>query len=93
MNPWILGVIIILLVMCSAFFSSAETAYSSVSKIRLKNYADNGNKKAKKALYIAEHYDKALSTILIGNNIVNIAASSRSTLFFVSFMYDAGGSL
>ena len=93
MNPWILGVIIILLVMCSAFFSSAETAYSSVSKIRLKNYADNGNKKAKKALYIAEHYDKALSTILIGNNIVNIAASSLSTLFFVSFMDDAAGTL
>ena len=93
MNPWILGVIIILLVMCSAFFSSAETAYSSVSKIRLKNYADNGNKKAKKALYIAEHYDKALSTILIGNNIVNIAASSLATLFFVSFMDDAAGTL
>lgn len=93
MNPWILGVIIILLVMCSAFFSSAETAYSSVSKIRLKNYADNGNKKAKKALYIAEHYDKALSTILVGNNIVNIAASSLATLFFVSFMDDAAGTL
>lgn len=93
MNPWILGVIIILLVMCSAFFSSAETAYSSVSKIRLKNYADNGNKKAKKALYIADHYDKALSTILIGNNIVNIAASSLATLFFVSFMDDAAGTL
>ena len=46
MNPWLIVGIIILLVMCSAFFSSTETAYSSASKIRLKNYADNGNKKA-----------------------------------------------
>ncbi len=93
MNPWFLEAVIILLVMCSAFFSSTETAYSSVSKIRLKNYADNGNKKAKKAYYICEHYDKALSTILVGNNIVNIAASSLATLLFVSFLGDASGTL
>lgn len=88
-----MGAVIILLVMCSAFFSSTETAYSSVSKVRLKNYADNGNKKAKKAYYISEHYDKALSTILVGNNIVNIAASSLGTLLFVSFLGDASGTL
>ena len=70
MNPWLIAGIIILLVMCSAFFSSTETAYSSVSKIRLKNYADNGNKKAKRAYEIAESYDKALATLLVGNNIV-----------------------
>ena len=88
-----MGAVIILLVMCSAFFSSTETAYSSVSKVRLKNYADNGNKKAKKAYYISKHYDKALSTILVGNNIVNIAASSLGTLLFVSFLGDASGTL
>ncbi len=93
MNSWLMGAVIILLVMCSAFFSSTETAYSSVSKVRLKNYADNGNKKAKKAYYISEHYDKALSTILVGNNIVNIAASSLGTLLFVSFLGDASGTL
>lgn len=93
MNPWLIVALIILLVMCSAFFSSTETAYSSVSKIRLKHYAESGNKKAKTALYISENYDKALSTILVGNNIVNIAASSLGTLLFVSFLGDATGTL
>ena len=79
MNPWTNAAIILLLVMFSAFFSSTETAYSAASKIRLKSYADNGNKKAKKAYHISENYDKALSTILVGNNIVNIAASAPRT--------------
>ncbi len=93
MNPWLITALIILLIMCSAYFSSTETAYSAVSKIRLKNYADNGNKRAKTALSISENYDKALSTILVGNNIVNIAASSLGTLLFVSFFGDATGTL
>ena len=93
MNPWINAAIILLLVMFSAFFSSTETAYSAASKIRLKSYADNGNKKAKKAYKISENYDKALSTILVGNNIVNIAASSLATLFFVSFFGEANGTI
>ena len=93
MNPWTNAAIILLLVMFSAFFSSTETAYSAASKIRLKSYADNGNKKAKKAYHISENYDKALSTILVGNNIVNIAASSLATLFFVSFFGEATGTI
>ena len=93
MNPWLIAGIIILLVMCSAFFSSTETAYSSVNKIRLKNYADNGNKKAKRAYEIAESYDKALATLLVGNNIVNILASSLATILFVSFLGEANGTL
>lgn len=93
MNPWLMSAVIILLVMCSAFFSSTETAYSAVSKVRLKNNAENGNKRAKKALYISENYDKALSTILVGNNIVNIACSALSTLMFVTFLGDATGTL
>ena len=79
--------------MLSAFFSSTETAYSSVNQVRLKSYADNGSKKAKKAYRISENYDKALSAILVGNNIVNIAASSLCTLLFVSFFGEANGTL
>ncbi|MGF2616997.1 HlyC/CorC family transporter [Rossellomorea vietnamensis] len=70
----LLGVLILL----SAFFSSAETAYSSVNKIRLRNYESEGARGSRKALYIADNFDRALSTILVGNNIVNIAAASIS---------------
>ena len=69
----------ILLVICmmvfSALFSSTETAYSSVNKLRLKNYEAQGNKKAKKALKLANKFDEVLTAVLIGNNIVNIATS------------------
>ena len=93
LNLWLMTAVIIVLIMCSAFFSSSETAFSSVSKVRLKNMAENGNKRAKKALYVADNYDKALSTILVGNNVVNIASSALSTLLFVSFLSDAAGTL
>ncbi|MCA1062683.1 hemolysin family protein (plasmid) [Cytobacillus spongiae] len=66
------------LILLSAFFSSAETAYSSVNKIRLMNFVSEGRRGSTKAHYIAENFDKALSTILVGNNIVNIAAASIS---------------
>ena len=79
--------------MFSAFFSSTETAYSSVSRIRLKSYAESGNKKAARAYHISENYDKALSTILVGNNIVNIAASSLATILFVSFFGETNGTI
>lgn len=71
----LLGVLILL----SAFFSSAETAFSSVNKIRLRNYASENRPGSRKALYISENFDNALSTILVGNNIVNIAAASISS--------------
>jgi putative hemolysin len=70
--------LLIFLIIISAFFSSAEMAFSSVNRIRLKNYADEKRRGSKKALYITENFDKALSTILIGNNVVNIAAASIS---------------
>ncbi|MBP3399903.1 MAG: DUF21 domain-containing protein, partial [Erysipelotrichaceae bacterium] len=57
---------LILLICCSAFFSATETAYSSVNKIRLKNLANDGDKRAKKALDLAENYDRLLTTILVG---------------------------
>lgn len=71
--------LLISLILLSAFFSSAETAYSSLNKIRIKKFAEAGKSGSKKALYISENFDKSLSTILIGNNIVNIAAASIAT--------------
>ncbi|WP_456275087.1 hemolysin family protein [Bacillus sp. AK128] len=70
--------LLIVLIFLSAFFSSAETAYSSVNRIRLKGFVEEGKRGSKRAYYITENFDKALSTILIGNNIVNIAAASIS---------------
>ena len=67
---------LIVLIMLSAFFSASETAYSSLNMIRLKSRAEDGDKQAAKVLALAERYDSLLSTILIGNNIVNIGASS-----------------
>ncbi|MEH7385346.1 hemolysin family protein [Bacillus sp. JJ1521] len=69
-------IVLLVLIMLSAFFSASETAYSSVNRIRLKNYVDEKRRGSKKAFYITEHFDKALSTILVGNNIVNITAAS-----------------
>ncbi|MBS8266555.1 HlyC/CorC family transporter [Mesobacillus boroniphilus] len=76
-----IGLVILLgvLILLSAFFSSAETAFSSVNKIRLRNYVSEGRVGSKNALYISENFDDALSTILVGNNIVNIAAASISS--------------
>ena len=76
--PLSLIILLIVLLLLSAFFSSAETAYSSVNKIRLKNYVDERRPGAKKAFWISENFDQTLSTILVGNNIVNIAAASIS---------------
>lgn len=72
-------IIILILLVLSAFFSSAETALSTVNKVRIKTLADDGNKKAIKVTKILDNYGKMLSTILIGNNIVNISASSLVT--------------
>lgn len=76
----ILGISVGLLILCSSFFSCIETAFSCVSTARLKNYLSNGNKRAKNALFIVENYDKALTTILIGNNVVNLGCSSIATV-------------
>ena len=70
----------VLLVVCSAFFSASETAISSFNKIRMRSKAEDGNKRAKMALKVAEDFDKTISTILIGNNIVNMASASLATV-------------
>ena len=76
----------IALLICSAFFSSVETAFTSFNKIRLKNLAQNGNKKAELVMKLEEKYDKLITTLLIGNNIVNIGLSSIATLFFINII-------
>ena len=65
---------------CSAYFACCETAYTAVSKVRLRTMADKGNKRAKKALWVCERFDKTLTTILIGNNIFHASCASLSTL-------------
>ncbi len=74
---------IICLILLSAFFSATETAFTSSNRIRLKSLATNGSKKAKGVLKLTETFDKLISAILIGNNIVNLSMASLSTIFFM----------
>lgn len=79
-------VFIILLLIISAICSATETAFSSCNRIRLKKLADDGSKSAKNAVYICEHFDKALTAILIGNNVVNILSSALATVLFTRYL-------
>ena len=81
-----LWVALVVLVALSAFFSASETAFSSLNQIRLKSRAEDGDTSAARVLAMAEKYDKLLSTILIGNNIVNIAAASIGTILFTRML-------
>lgn len=83
-----LTIALVVLLVFSAFFSSAETAYTSVNKIRLMNMSDGGNKRAGRVLGLTEKYDRVLSTILVGNNIVNITSTALATLLFSSLIAD-----
>lgn len=78
----LLTIAVIILIGFSAFFSSCETAFSTVNNIRLRNYADEKRKGARKAVYICENFDKTLSTILVGNNLVNIACTTLCAYIF-----------
>ena len=82
-------IILIILLILSAFFSSAETALTTVNKIRIRSLADEGNKRAKSVLKVTDDSGKMLSAILIGNNIVNLSAASLTT----SLAYSFGGSM
>lgn len=87
---------LIAMVIClilSAYFSATETSFSSLNKTRLKVLADDGDKKAERALKLAENYDKLIFTILIGNNIVNIAMASIGTLLFIGIYGDVGATI
>ena len=81
-------VILVILLGLSAFFSSAETALTTVNKIRMRSLADDGNKRAKIVLKLTENPGKMLSAILIGNNIVNLSASSLTTTIAIGFGAD-----
>ena len=84
---------LVVLLILSAFFSATETAFSCVNKIRLRAWSENDDKRAKKAkrcLALSEDYDKLLTTILIGNNIVNIASTTVATVFFTGLIGEAG---
>lgn len=85
-NIAIYVIILVALLILSAFFSATETAFTSLNRTRLKLLADDGKKSAKKALKHAENYDRLLYTILIGNNIVNLTLATISTLLFSSII-------
>ena len=91
MDPALQIAIIVFCIIMSAFFSATETAFSTFNKIRVKNLAEKGSKKAALVLKLSDNYDSLISTILIGNNIVNILASSLTTLLFVELLQ--GGNL
>lgn len=83
-------ILIAMMVVLSGYFSATETAFSSLNKTRLKTMAEK-NKRAQKTLKLAENYDKLISTILIGNNIVNIACASISTMLFMELINEQSG--
>ena len=83
-------VALVILIAMSAYFSATETAFTSLNRIRLRTKAEAGNRKAAKTLELAEEYDKLLSTILIGNNIVNITATTVATVLCTKWFHQYG---
>ncbi len=83
-----LWVILVVLIVLSAYFSASETAFTSFNRARMKMFAQNGNRKAVLALKMSDNFDKLLSTLLIGNNIVNITATTISTILFAKIIAD-----
>lgn len=90
--PLYVAIMVCLLIM-SAYFSATETAFSSLNRTRLKTMAEKGGKKAALALKLSESYDRLISTILIGNNIVNIAVASMGTVLFVNIYGSIGATV
>lgn len=86
----IYAIAIVLLICLSALFSAAETAFSSVNKIRLKHAAQQGDRTAERALKLAESFDRALTAILIGNNLVNTCSASLGTILFTRWLGEGG---
>lgn len=91
MNQTVMIFVVVFCLIMSAYFSATETAFSTFNRIRVKTLADKGSKKAKMVLNISEDFDKLLSTILIGNNIVNILSASLSTLLFIEWVGEGSG--
>ena len=84
---------LIFLIMMSAYFSATETAFSSLNKIRLKHLTNSGHERAQQVLNVLKQYDQLLSTILIGNNIVNILSASLATILFTTYFPKTGVSI
>ena len=83
------GVMLLIIIICvilSGYFSATETAFSAINRVRIRNQAEKGNKRAALVLQLSDNYDSLLSTILIGNNIVNIGCSSLATILFVKLL-------
>ena len=89
----IYGIVIAVLILLSGFFSCVETAYSGANTIRLRALMDNGSKRAKHALWICDHFDKALTAILIGNNVVNLGCSSLATILCLDLFKNYGAAI
>ena len=87
------GVIIAVLILLSGFFSCVETAYSFANTIRLKALVDNGSKRAKHALWVCDNFDRALTAILIGNNVVNLGCSSLATILCLNLFENYGAAI
>jgi putative hemolysin len=86
-------IIISIFILLSAFFSSIEIAFSSMNHIKVKHMIQNGRSKAKKTLHLAENFDHILITILVGNNVVNIAGASYATIIFIRIWGDIGATI
>ena len=84
------AIAIIVLVVMSAYFSATETAFTSLNRIKIKNMAQDGDKRAQRVLRLSENYDSLLSSILIGNNIVNILMTAIATALFIE-LYGSRG--
>lgn len=90
---WILLAALFACVALSAFFSASETAYSALSRVKLKTLQSEGEKRAQQALNLSEDYDKLLTTILVGNNIVNISGTSIATVLFTAWLGGYGATI
>lgn len=87
------GIVIAALILLSGFFSCVETAFSFANTIRLKSLMDNGSKRAKNALWVCDNFDKALTAILIGNNVVNLGCSSLATILCLNLFENYGAAI
>ena len=93
MNVGLMITAIVILIVMSAYFSATETAFSSLNRIRVKSQADAGDKKSQLIISLADRYDELLSSILVGNNIVNISCTSIATVLFTYFIGNGGATV
>lgn len=93
MNNYLTYILLIIFICLSAFFSATETAYSTANKLKVKQKSEQNNKKAKTAYILLEYFDKTLTATLIGNNLINIAASSIATVLAVEIFGNSGAAI